>query len=112
MAADKAWLRHARGKVVKIISFLAEEPAADNNYQVLLMHRNPAEIVACRTRCSSGAGRANATSDERAVQPSMDAGGGTPGSSLRRSQIRRLELRLRRYAAGRGAAGAAQSRDS
>ena len=36
-AADKGWLRNARGRVVKIISFLLKSLPADNNYQVVFM---------------------------------------------------------------------------
>jgi hypothetical protein len=67
-AADKAWLRDARGKVVKIISFLLKSLPADNNYQVLLMHRNLREIVASQNKMLVRRGESNDTSDERAVQ--------------------------------------------
>src|SRR5919108_966564 len=34
-ASDKRWLREARGRVVKIISFLLKSLPSDNNYKVL-----------------------------------------------------------------------------
>jgi hypothetical protein len=66
-AEDKAWLRDARGKVVKIISFLLKSLPADNNYQVLFMHRNLREIVASQNKMLVRRGERNDTTDERAV---------------------------------------------
>jgi hypothetical protein len=65
---DKTWLRDARGKVVKIISFLLKSLPADNNYKVLFMHRNPREIVASQNKMLVRRGERNDTPDERAVQ--------------------------------------------
>jgi hypothetical protein len=65
---DKAWLRDARGKVVKIISFLLKSLPADNNYKVLFMHRSLREIVASQNKMLVRRGERNETPDERAVQ--------------------------------------------
>jgi hypothetical protein len=67
-AADKTWLRDARGKVVKIISFLLKSLPAENNYQVVFMHRNLREIVASQNKMLVRRGEGNETPDERAVQ--------------------------------------------
>jgi len=90
-AADKAWLRDARGKVVKIISFLLKSLPADNNYQVLLMHRNLREIVASQNKMLVRRGESNATSDERAVQL-LDEQVRDARFFLRRPQFDVLEL--------------------
>src|SRR5262247_2722612 len=37
---DKSWLRDARGKVVKVISFLVKDLPDDNFYQVLFLRRD------------------------------------------------------------------------
>jgi Sulfotransferase domain len=88
---DKAWLRDARGKVVKIISFLLKSLPADNNYQVLFMHRNPREIVASQNKMLVRRGERNDTPDERAVdlleEQVRDA-----RFFLRRRQFEALEL--------------------
>ena len=65
---DKTWLREARGKVVKIISFLLKSLPDDNNYQVVFMHRNLREIVASQNKMLVRRGETNATPDERALQ--------------------------------------------
>jgi hypothetical protein len=65
---DKAWLREARGKVVKIISFLLKSLPADNNYQVVFMHRNLREIVASQNKMLARRGERSETPDERALQ--------------------------------------------
>ena len=67
-AADKTWLRDARGRVVKIISFLLKSLPAENNYQVVFMHRNLREIVASQNKMLVRRGERNETPDERAVQ--------------------------------------------
>jgi hypothetical protein len=67
-AADKTWLRDARGKVVKIISFLLKSLPAENNYQVVFMHRNLREIVASQNKMLVRRGERNDTPDERAVE--------------------------------------------
>ncbi len=42
---DLSWLPTARGKAVKIISFLLTWLPEDHNYQVIFMHRHPDEIT-------------------------------------------------------------------
>lgn len=44
--ADKAWLRDARGRGVKVISHLLKELPADNYYKVLFSVRDLGEVVA------------------------------------------------------------------
>jgi hypothetical protein len=68
LEGDKAWLREARGKVVKIISFLLKSLPDDNNYRVLFMHRNLREIVASQNTMLVRRGEKNDTPDERAVR--------------------------------------------
>ena len=65
---DKQWLREARGKVVKIISFLLKSLPADHNYQVILMNRNLREIVASQNKMLARLGKPNDLPDEMAVQ--------------------------------------------
>jgi hypothetical protein len=43
---DTAWLREARGKAVKIISFLLTWLPEDNNYDVVFMQRDLDEVIA------------------------------------------------------------------
>ncbi len=43
---DLTWLPAARGRAVKIISFLLTWLPEDHNYSVIFMHRHPDEIVA------------------------------------------------------------------
>jgi hypothetical protein len=88
---DKAWLRDARGKVVKIISFLLKSLPADNNYQVLFMHRSLREIVASQNKMLVRRGEKNDTSDERAVQL-LDEQVRDARFFLRRPQFDVLEL--------------------
>jgi hypothetical protein len=65
---DKAWLHEARGKVVKIISFLLKSLPPEHNYKVVFMHRNLREIVASQNKMLSRLGKPNDLPDEAAVQ--------------------------------------------
>jgi hypothetical protein len=90
-AGDKTWLRDARGKVVKIISFLLKSLPGDNNYKVLFMHRNLREIVASQNKMLVRRGESNDTPDERAVQL-LDEQVRDARFFLRRPQFDVLEL--------------------
>jgi hypothetical protein len=65
---DKAWLREARGRVIKIISFLLKDLPPEHNYKVVFMHRNLQEIVASQNKMLARLGKANDLPDEAAVQ--------------------------------------------
>ena len=47
---DKNYLRAARGKVVKIISFLLKELPANNNYKIVFMRRHIDEVLASQQK--------------------------------------------------------------
>jgi hypothetical protein len=65
--ADKGWLRSARGRAIKVISFLLKSLPSDNNYKVLFVHRDLREIVASQNKMLARRGEANDTPDDRAV---------------------------------------------
>ena len=48
--ADKSWLETARGKAIKIISFLLRDLPETNNYRVIFMHRDLDEIMASQQK--------------------------------------------------------------
>ncbi|HEX9733545.1 MAG TPA: sulfotransferase family protein [Thermoanaerobaculia bacterium] len=62
---DKTWLRDARGKAIKIISWLLKELPGDNNYKVLFMRRHLEEVLASQTKMLDRRGEDSETSDER-----------------------------------------------
>ena len=47
---DKSWLRHQKGKVIKIISFLLNHLPLDLNYKVVFIERNLDEILASQNK--------------------------------------------------------------
>jgi len=65
--ADKAWLRAARGKAIKIISFLLKSLPPDNNYKLVFVHRDLREIVASQNKMLARRGETNDTPDEKAL---------------------------------------------
>jgi hypothetical protein len=46
LKADRTWLSHAHGKVVKMVSMLLYELPADKNYKIVFMRRDLNEICA------------------------------------------------------------------
>jgi hypothetical protein len=63
--ADKSWLAEARGKAVKVISFLLKELPPTFNYRVVFMRRDLSEVLASQTKMLAHRGEASATEDAR-----------------------------------------------
>ncbi len=62
---DRAWLREARGKSIKIISFLLKDLPADNRYRVVFMQRSVSEVLASQGKMLGHRGEEDGTQDER-----------------------------------------------
>jgi len=62
---DKSWLEGARGKAVKIISFLLRDLPESNRYRVIFMQRNLDEVMASQRQMLGAAHAGDATSDAR-----------------------------------------------
>ena len=65
---DWSWMRDARGKAIKIISYLLKELPDDHNYKVLFMRRDLREILASQAKMLERRGETNETDDERMVE--------------------------------------------
>ena len=61
--SDKAWLREARGRAIKIISFLLPQLPAANTYQIIFMQRHLDEILASQNKMLAHRGVPDRTSD-------------------------------------------------
>jgi hypothetical protein len=62
---DKAWLKDARGKAVKIISFLLKDLPSDHNYKVIFMDRDLPEVLASQSKMLTRRGESSGTDDSR-----------------------------------------------
>jgi Sulfotransferase family len=62
---DHAWLAGARGKAVKVISFLLTYLPESYDYQVIFMHRDLDEIVASQNKMLDARGEARGAEDAR-----------------------------------------------
>jgi hypothetical protein len=62
---DKGYLRDARGKVVKVISFLLKSLPGDNNYRVVFIRRDLEEILASQKKMLARRGEADDTPEGR-----------------------------------------------
>jgi hypothetical protein len=62
---DRRWLGAARGKAIKIISFLLKDLPPQHNYQVVFMRRNLQEVLASQTKMLKRRGEASGSSDDR-----------------------------------------------
>jgi hypothetical protein len=66
--ADKSWLEAARGKAIKIISFLLKDLPDSNRYRILFMNRDLDEVLASqRTMLHALGERPEPAADERLV---------------------------------------------
>jgi hypothetical protein len=62
---DRSWLRGARGKVVKIISFLLRFLPEDLNYRVIFMHRDLDEVLDSQAKLLALRDETSQTDDAR-----------------------------------------------
>lgn len=65
---DTSWLREARGKAVKIISFLLKDLPETNNYKVIFMKRALPEVLASQRKMLERRNEVDDTSDERMLE--------------------------------------------
>lgn len=59
------WLAQARGRGVKVISFLLTYLPEDYDYQVIFMHRHPDEVLASQNAMLDARGEARGPVDDR-----------------------------------------------
>ncbi len=64
-AGDLSWLNEARGKAVKIISYLLPHLPDTLDYRVLFMHRDLHEVMASQNRMLVQRGEPTGTDDDR-----------------------------------------------
>ena len=69
---DKRWLTQARGKAVKIISFLLTDLPETNNYKVVFMHRSLHEVMASQAKMLDQRGEHKGDDDDRLVASYQD----------------------------------------
>ncbi|OGQ77218.1 MAG: hypothetical protein A2289_24015 [Deltaproteobacteria bacterium RIFOXYA12_FULL_58_15] len=61
---DKSYLREARGKAVKVISFLLQFLPSDNRYQIIFMRRDLDEVLTSQNKMIAHRGSMDTTFDE------------------------------------------------
>jgi len=66
--ADHGWVRDARGKAVKIISFLLKDLPETNNYKVIFMKRALPEVLASQKKMLERRNEADESGDERMLE--------------------------------------------
>ncbi len=62
---DRTWLAEARGKAVKVISFLLKSLPSDLNYRVIFVRRDIEEVLASQKKMLARRGEADDTPPER-----------------------------------------------
>lgn len=65
---DKTWVRAARGKAIKVISYLLKDLPKDNYYKVVFMRRNLNEVLASQKKMLDRRREKSETSDERMIE--------------------------------------------
>ncbi len=66
-ATDFSWLHDARGKAIKVISYLLRFMPQTLNYRVIFMHRNLHEVITSQNKMLEQRGESNDTPDDRVV---------------------------------------------
>ena len=65
---DRSWLRDARGKAIKIISFLLKDLPENNNYKVIFMKRALPEVLASQKKMLERRNEVDESGDERMLE--------------------------------------------
>ncbi len=65
---DRGWIRNARGKAVKIISFLLKDLPENNNYKVIFMKRALPEVLASQKKMLERRNEVDESGDERMLE--------------------------------------------
>jgi hypothetical protein len=73
LGGDRAWLRAARGKAVKIISFLVTWLPEDVNYDVIVMERDLDEVLASQQQMLARRGMADDAADTSRARDTLTA---------------------------------------
>lgn len=62
--ADRSWVKGARGKALKVISFLLPHLPGENDYKIVFMRRKIEEILASQAKMLENRGEDNEITDE------------------------------------------------
>jgi hypothetical protein len=62
---DRAWLAEARGKAIKVISYLLRSLPAEYNYRVIFVRREIGEVLASQSKMLARRGQADDTPPEK-----------------------------------------------
>lgn len=65
---DKSYLREARGKAVKVISFLIKELPAENEYRVIFMRRDLDEVLTSQDKMIQRLGSEDTSAEREAMK--------------------------------------------
>lgn len=65
---DKGWLRAARGRAVKVISYLLKDLPADNNYKVIFLRRDLREVLASQEKMLERRNEESGSSDQQMLE--------------------------------------------
>ena len=65
---DRGWIRDARGKAVKIISFLLKDLPESNNYKVIFMKRALPEVLASQKKMLERRNEVDESGDDRMLE--------------------------------------------
>ncbi|MEW6270363.1 MAG: sulfotransferase [Thermodesulfobacteriota bacterium] len=60
---DRSWVREARGKALKVISFLLKDLPDDNAYRIVFMRRDIDEVLASQNKMLANRGEEDTTDD-------------------------------------------------
>lgn len=69
---DKSWLAEARGKVIKVISFLLKDLPDEHAYKIIFMRRDIREVIASQNKMLDHRGESERKSDDEQAARMFD----------------------------------------
>ncbi len=90
---DKSYVREARGKVLKVISFLLKDLPDENDYRIVFMRRDLSEVLASQNKMLVNRGEANPAEDEVMTEAYMNHLASVRILAKKRDNFEMLEVR-------------------
>jgi hypothetical protein len=91
--ADKSYLKEARGKVIKVISFLLKDLPDDNQYRIIFMRRDLQEVIASQNKMIQHRNEQDDTDDKMMIEAYMNHLASVRIMARKRDNMEMIEVR-------------------
>lgn len=91
--ADKSYIKEARGKVLKVISFLIKDLPDDNQYRIIFMRRDLNEVIASQNKMIAHRGEQDDTDDKMMIEAYLNHLASVRIMSRKKPNMEMVEIR-------------------